>query len=735
MPREPIRTKSSEIDPWLTVSSGINDILNCKQSDLSLSTLHNSVSHLVSIGQLDQLRNGLVDVMKRHFDGWTKELSQLAGNLLIVRFSNIYQDFENYCRIIPKFYMLYDRKFDNSNDRSEILIRKLFVDCVLKDKKLVKDTSIGMRKEIATARSRVDVDLGRVRKLLEMYYSFREIEGRVFDQFFEDFQEDTTQYYDDFYKTKFEGNSFHAYLQCCSEQFEHEETMAKDILKPEQVESVLQILHQCLLSSREEVFTGGEEPPVSIALTAQDSRPIKWLVDMYTRFRTPLDVVFKTCAQHVGAQMEKLKPNFHEKMKAQEISRHVRELIELVQNLSQSYNLVFGKFHKAVEELDNQIMKMWNDSQFDIVNNFSAYIDIQIKTEFKSFSPEERETFPAMVAKFYSYIQEKKAFAMTYDLGLFRRFVKMQLKLCDLERPIIEAVRKAKAPDFAARFDQYIKKIKESQAVEGEFRQQMPDLVSDGAKRKIAFAPLIFDSQTFPLHRREARAIPADCRKVHEAFVKWYKQKHPKIELTLLADISVVESKFHVPKNTRSPTAHTYSVSSDLLCASIMDVLSKGKKTCAELIQETEGEAKLVKECLVRLLRNACPVLKRTATGENGKKLGDLDIFELNPQFFFNSSRVTFPPIVSEKKVDRKNLNERVEEARIFAVKAAAVRVLKAKRKVAQSVLEEEVIRDVRQWYRVEPALIRHQLTDLEADDYLERNVENGVQVLIYKQS
>ena len=580
----------------------------------------------------------------------------------------------------------------------------------------------------------MEVDLGPVRKLLEMYYSFKDeppkSAARMCDIFFEDFKMETEQYYDNFYKTKFEGNSFPAYLQCCSEQFAHEEAIMKEILKPEHATAVLKILHERLLLSREKIFIEGEEPPVSIALTSQDSRPIKWMVDTYVRFESQLLNVYNTCAQYVKAQMLKLKTNFKKDMKTQETSRHVSELIELTRGLSQSYRLAFGKFVKAIEALDARIKEAWNDDDFDIVNNFCTYIDTQIRNEFQSFTAEERNQFPSVVAKFFTCTEDKKAFYSTYEAAMIRRFVKMQLKLLDLERPIIDAIRSAKAHDFVAQFDQYGKKITESQEIEAEFKQKLPDFFPEGKKTSITFSPLIFDARSFPLEKKEARCLPPECKQIHEAFVQWYKQQHPKTQLILLADLSVVESKFHVPKNTKAPLARTYTVSSDLLCASIMDAVSQKPKTLRE-IYEIVPERVSVGQYLVRLCLSACPILKRTA---NDKKLSETDIFELNPQFYFKANRVIIQPIVSDKKTDRKNVKERVEVDKANAVKAAIVRVLKARQRVQQSVLENEVVQALMQYFRVEQALIRRQLVDLEADQYFERVEENGGQVLVYQQ-
>ena len=732
MPRPPIKAKAAEGDPWKTIASGVSDILSCRQSSLSLSALHSAVGTLVSQAKLDDLAKGLLTILDEHFKGWSRDLSQVAGATLIGTFSKVYEDFQNYCRIIPKFYMLYDRRFDTKNGRSEIgcRMRQLFVKDVLSDR-LVRDTTTGLRKDIAIARSHGEVDLGRVKKLLEMYYSFRDDEPKLpmFKEFFDAFVDETYRFYDEFYKVKSEGNSFLAYLQMASEQFTHEENMMREIMRQDEVQDVLAILHSCMLHDKEDVFTAGDEPPISVALTAGDMRPVKWLVDMYTRFESDLRPVCSCCAIYVQTQMLKMAGNFKPQMKPQDVSRFIGELIDLTLNLTRPYELAFSEVYKAMDLLEGAIGKAWNDPRFDIVSNFCTYIDQQIKGEFRSFSPEDRQRFPAVVAQFYMRLEDKKAFFFMYETNMIRRFIKMRLKLQDLELPIINAVRRAKAPDFASRFNDYVRKIKDSHDLETKFKEEQ-QTSGDAAKLKISFSPLVFETKMFPLDKNEAHNIPNECFAVHRLFVSSYQQKHPNHQLTLLSDLSTVESKFHVPKNAKSPIPRTYTVSCDLLCASIIDTIASGPKTMGKIC-DVVSDRSLVGKYLVLLCQNNLPILKRIA---KSNKLTDDDVFELNAGFFYTGSRVLVPPVVSDKNKDKKATKQRIDLDKAGAIKAACVRVLKMKVKVDQTSLENDVTDMLMQYFRAEPAQIRTQLAALENEDYFERSTDEGKAVLVYRQ-
>jgi hypothetical protein len=157
----------------------------------------------------------------------------------------------------------------------------------------------------------------------------------------------------------------------------------------------------------------------------------------------------------------------------------------------------------------------------------------------------------------------------------------------------------------------------------------------------------------------------------------------------LLCDVSVVECKFAVPKNAKSLNPRTYVVSSDITCASILlSIAEKPEGLTLREIVDRVGDKNSVGKYLVRLCALNCPIVKRLA---NDKKMSDDDVFQLNPQFFFNGMKVSVQPIVSERKSDNKRTGEKVEMDKAQAIKAAAVRVLKMKNKVEQIQLENDI--------------------------------------------
>ena len=739
MPRQPIPKPSTD-EALKKISEGIDDIINRKQSQLKLAELHDAVSSLLKSKEEKKLITVLRNLLQGQFKKWSFELSHIADDPLIMRFSSIYDDFQNYCNIIPKFYSLYDRRNERTEENETyMVISKLFYENILSDKKLILDTTTGILKDLLKARSGADIDLRKIHNLINMYYHFS-VEAfhatKIFEDFFWHLADGTQKYYSEFFKSKFEGNSFTTYLQLASEQFAEEEKILKEIFKSEDTrkDSLNYILRDCLdalIISHEQDFESGDEPPISFALTDNNKKPLKWLVDTYKRFDNPLDGLYTSCASFIKRQMELLTENFTEEMKPADVTRNIGNLIELTENLSKPYKLIFGEDQKANEICEENIKQAWNNKKFKIVENFCIYIDSQIRSEFKNLSPEENEKFPGIVAEFYSRIEDKSEFNKMYEINLVRRFIKMGLKLNDIESPIINAIRRRKAPDFVQNFKEYVKKLQDSQELENQFKEEMQrNKESKDNKTNINFSPIILDQKLLLIDRVEALYLPPQLNEIHKEFSLFYQKKHPRTRLMLLQDVSSVESKFYVPRSSKSASMRVYTVVSDILCASIIEAVSKKPLTCQQL-HELIGQKSQVQQYLQKLCKQNIGILKRNGTGS---KIIDTDTFQLNPLFNSQSARVVIPPVQNEHKKDRSIAKEKTNEFKNSILKAASVRLLKMKGKLLQSQLESDVIQAAMQHFRPDIALIRKILNEMENEYFTKEEDADGNIYLVYQQ-
>lgn len=711
MPRQPITV--SIVNPWDIISDGIQDILACKQSSLSLSKLHNSVCNIISNSQGDLLRNGLDNLLRDHFSKWKDELSKRAGEVLILYFSNLVDNFKNYCIVIPKVYMLFDSNKVKGGPTIDI-IRNAFMSTILKgNDQLIYDVTEEIKKTIYLIRTGKNNRYETIENIIEMFFTFNN-DIDIFKNFFELLKNETIKFYGEFFRSKFEGNSFTAYLKIANEQFAKEENLLKSLFdkKTDEINIILKIVFNELFISQEPRFLSAKDPLISLALTGNDKIDLNWLVNTYKRFDFELENVYKSCADYIYDEISNLSLNFNENLKAKEIGGFIKEVIDLINRLSIVYNSVFEDVSKAIKYGNERIKNGWNISNFNISENFCVYIDLMIKGQLKDLPEEEKEKFPHLVAKYYKLIIDKQLFQTSYETYLQLRFIKLRGKVYEIEKSIILEIRKSGIQSFAQNLDSFKKQIDDMEDLMDNFYSSSKN---DG-KAKIKFEPIIFDDSLITLNKKVAQYIPEPLNQINQEFSSFYSKRYEHFKISLLSLHSFVESKIKITKGTQSKI---FTINSDITCAAILLQISTGPKKYKELVSAI-GIKEIIQH-LKRVCSKSCPILKRDSVK---KEVSDDDVFSFNPKIFSSKSRViTIPPINNERKANNKDIYMRAQDYKIDAIKGAAVCILKRKITLKETQLKSEIVEALSQYFRVDSKMIDKCLEKLEGE-YLERKTQ-----------
>jgi len=128
---------------------------------------------------------------------------------------------------------------------------------------------------------------------------------------------------------------------------------------------------------------------------------------------------------------------------------------------------------------------------------------------------------------------------------------------------------------------------------------------------------------------------------------------------------------------------------------------------------------------MVRVLHSlSCAKYKLLLKEPEGKMVGKGDSFELNTQFTDRMSkiRIPLPPIDGEKK----KVLEDVDKDRRYAIDAAVVRTMKARKTLKHQELMQEVIQQLSQMFKPDIKMIKRRIEDLISREYLERDSENS---------
>lgn len=721
MPRKRIDIETKIEDPWKALQEAISSTLQAKETNDELSMIMQACSDLIMIGKLDEIYKGLIDQLKAHFEGWRRQLQVLAGDPLLTLLSDKYDDFKRYCKIFPTFYTSYDQQFSKEPHKILKSIRKLFNDIILSDKKLFKKaTTPSIIDVITNAQKGTEINLNKIQNIIRMYYSFNDSGENtdIFQDFYEKLIIEESLMHDSFFSNNFEASSFSSYLTSVQAQYKIDSSITEFILSPEHSNQILELFNKDLLEDKQEFFLEGEEPRIAEALKNPNLLPLKFLIDTYEDFKFNPDPIYETCSNYIKSEMLKLAPEFQ---KYKERNSESDEVLVLVQNLinkaielSLPYEKIFTA-NKAKEELDKCIAMAWNDESFNIAINFNDFIDILIRNKIRGLNGYIKDTLFETLPRFYKYVSDKVSFNQYYEASYIRRLIKMKSALEEYESQIIPSFQKV-STSFMKNLDVLKKALSNSEMLKTEFKSSL----DESEKGKIELEPFVFAHQNFPLDQTSYDSIPKSVINLNEKFKNFYINKYKGRELTLIYQGSLVELKIQLPAMRN----RTYTITCDLLCATLITSLSFPKKFSE--ITEIFGQDKIAKRVCSKLHKKKV-ILKNPAV----KSFEDSDVFTLNPKFSHDRPSIYIQPVYM--KDYRNPVAEQIETEKNDAVRCAMARILKQRGQMEYNQLFNAVLEKLNDKFTVKNSIFKNQLPILESkEEAIKITTTDGETIITY---
>lgn len=722
MPRPRIKPAANIEDPIGELTKGIDCVINQQQSDLSIAHLHRAVSQQVGSGKSEQEKvfKLLIAKVEVQFDNWHKELCGNAGDPLLVLFNRKYLELTNYCQIFPKFYMPYDKKVQNKDEKILNAIRNSFQKIILSDTNLIQRATIeSLLKNIGYAENSGSVDMPQLTNLIQMLYSFRPIDQANgcdnFKVFWDKLLEQTDTFYNNFFNQKHKSMSFIDYLKTARQQFELEQSLMSKILNERDTKEILATAFNQMFISREEIFLAGENPQVADGMK-EDAISMQWVIKSYINLEVSIERIYTTLAEYIRSQMLTIKIE-------KSVFSGISNLIETTQKLKNQFNDVFklSEFKDAHATLIANIKEAWNDDQFNITVNFNEYIDHLIQNKFKGMNKQEKYD---IIGIFYEYVRDKQSFKVNYTSRFVRRLIKLTKDLPDLEFPVIASIRK-KNSDFLSDYDDFIRQMNHSLKSIEQFREAQKN-------QEIKFEPFIFHQRNFPLSTIEEAFVPQEYQLLNNDFIDFYRKTNPETDLKLLRPCSTIEIQIRSKAQQR---ALIHTLITDFPCGYLILSLSKirienqsPRLTFKRIVELFNNDRDIAKKVCFRLIQTV-PVLSRISS-KDPKVFDDNDIIFLNPKFKHNTTTIVIPPAKSEKKEQQKVNDAYIQSERRDAIQATIIRTLKANGEMDSTKVEIAVIQALQEYFQADVNQIRTEIDQCMKSNYL-RKIQNGDNVIL----
>jgi len=323
-----------------------------------------------------------------------------------------------------------------------------------------------------------------------------------------------------------------------------------------------------------------------------------------------------------------------------------------------------------------------------------------------------------MCMKVFVYITDKDMFAEIYRDHLAKRLLNKRSFSNEAEKNMISKMKMQCGAPFTAKLEGMVIDFNVGEDVHKEFGEHFNKVKSE-EKLKMDFSVQVLTTGFWPAQKMREVVLPKDMARCTQAFSDWYVNKnhmrrlswvHTLGEATVSAAFGT-KKKYDVVVTTLQALALTHFSTLD------------GQLSFEEFRDRLNLDNEVSKKVLHSL---SCGKFKVLSKSSSGNRISNSDSFAPNRNFS-NKLRKFRIPMASLEEV---NYNRAVQEDRIFAVEAAIVRVMKARRELKHNELINEVIHQLRN-FQPNSRSIKQRIEALIEREYLER-VESDSQTYRY---
>ncbi|SGY16546.1 BQ5605_C012g06903 [Microbotryum silenes-dioicae] len=464
----------------------------------------------------------------------------------------------------------------------------------------------------------------------------------------------------------------------------------------------------------------------------------KWIVDIGKQVNNGLKVIPDEPRAQAD-EMNEANPNAAKdkaKAKAKEASGAVvnaktKAALGWVQNvldLKDKFDRILRDAFAGDKVLEKSIIEAFalfvndNDSSPEYI---SLYIDDNLKKGLKGKTEDEVDDVLNKTIALFRYLTEKDRFEKYYNTHLAKRLIASKSVSDDAERNMLAKFKIEAGAAFTQAAEGMMKDVKISEDTLAEFKRYTTRQVDEPP---FSLEPIICGSNVWHYNHKEPTCIlPQVLRDGIKYYEKFYNQKHSGRKLTFRSDLGNVDVKTKF--NARS---HELNVSTHgMVILSLFEGLDDDEKLSYSQISSSTG---IVATELRRQLQSlACGKHKILLKHPKGREVGDKDEFSFNADFTSPMAKIKVQLVISkvETPEERRDTDDKVEEARNIQCEAAIVRIMKGRKEAQYGEVVQECIKQLEARFKPQPVMIKKAIERLITKEYLERG-DNDRKLLRY---
>lgn len=431
---------------------------------------------------------------------------------------------------------------------------------------------------------------------------------------------------------------------------------------------------------------------------------------MATGYKDYISNIGDQIIQKRRAQIEQLKADGKKETNSE--PELIESFISLRESTTNMTKTIFNSnrlFEQAVKNAFTHFMNL-DAGKIPTVEMLCAYVDRLLKGSIKTADEEELEEKLKLCIELFCFMTDKDMFAEIYRDMLSKRLLNKRSVSNDVEKSMIGRMKHICGAPFTSKLEGMLNDFAVGEDMHREFGEHLAKCKTEGLALPYDFQVQVLTTGFWPAQKLREINLPVAMSEGISVFSQWYTARfnHRLLKwVYTLGDVTIVGSyekkKYNIVLTTIQGLV-LMSFSGDSSVQSFEDV--KQRLGIAEV------------EVLKRILHSlSCGKHKLLIKSPTSKSVSTNDTFQVNPKFT-EKLRTFRVPMAS---LDDTNAAPAVHESRGFAIDAAIVRIMKARRRLSHNDLINEVFHQLR-YFQPQPKMVKQRIEQLIEREYLKRD-------------
>ncbi|GAA5840529.1 hypothetical protein JCM9279_007355 [Rhodotorula babjevae] len=399
--------------------------------------------------------------------------------------------------------------------------------------------------------------------------------------------------------------------------------------------------------------------------------------------------------------------------------------------------LVVGPFERNEDEFGKAVNSAFesvvNTRQNKPAEMMAKYLDAKLRSGgARGLDDVALEAVLNDVLYLFRFTQGKDIFEAFYKRDLAKRLLLHKSASFDAERSMLLKLKDECGPGFTQKLEIMFKDMDLSADVMRAFSASSS---SSGSAFDLSVS--VLSQGNWPTYPPFPIALPPALTAAKERFRAFYVAKHSGRALSWASGLDTVTLRAHFPTAAAASDSGKASTARKELLVSLAqavvlllfnDPAEQGAADDGTLSVEEIGAAtQLESKELARTLQSlACGKVRVLTKQPKGRDVNPGDRFAFNSEFKSDHVRIKINQIQQKETVEEnKSTTERVFTDRASHLQLAIVRIMKARKTLKHQELVMEVVSQIGQRFKVEPAEIKKSIASLIDREYMGRAEDN----------